>query len=335
MQEHYREEHRWTNPRGRWGSAQKRAIEAQQVPWRIGVQCQRLFSSGPGSSWFEVGFGGQASQAAPEEAAIIDRMNRAMEQQQRRFEMEDKEKIKATDARMDANAWLEHVGWATHLEGFDPEAMLRLTDPVSEHEHALQLIQDSLMRVMSRARAIATPAQVGSQALFEARRKEVDKKPRRPFDNRMEDDTWARYTAVWTKLVCYIYRAEAMADEDRPGYRLSRRQSESLDELSEIVEAYVDDPDTQPLDEDQVDRLTLQTVMALLDHRLAAGEYRSAIISGLAVMGIRKDGGWMDVLDYTPIYSAVIKIARAMVVYQSYVERQVEVGRLKQVKMAE
>ncbi|KAH7187386.1 hypothetical protein DER44DRAFT_636665, partial [Fusarium oxysporum] len=221
--------------------------------------------NGPGSSWFEVGFGGQASQAAPEEAAIIDRMNRAMEQQQRRFEMEDKEKIKAADARMDANAWLEHVGWATHLEGFDPEAMLQLTDP------------DSLIRVMSQARAIATPAQVGSQALFEAQRKEVDKKPRRPFDNRMEDDTWARYTAVWTKL----------------------------------------------------------TVMALLDHRLAAGEYRSAIISGLAVMGIRKDGGWMDVLDYTPIYSAVIKIARAMVVYQSYVERQAEVARLKQVKMDE
>jgi hypothetical protein len=101
--------------------------------------------------------------------------------------------------------------------------------------------------------------------------------------------------------------------------QLSKRQSEPLDELSEIVEAYIDDPHTWPLEEDQVDRLTLQTVMALLDHRLAAGEYRSAIISGLAVMGIRKDGGWTGVLDYTPIYSAVIKIARAMVVYQSYV----------------
>jgi hypothetical protein len=55
--------------------------------------------------------------------------------------------------------------------------------------------------------------------------------------------------------------------------------------------------------------------MALLDYRLAAGEYCSVIISGLAVMGIWKDGGWMDVLDYMPIYSAVIKIARAMVVY--------------------
>jgi hypothetical protein len=50
IQKHYRKEHRWTNPQGREGSAQKRAIEAQQVPWRIGVQCQRLFSNGPGSS---------------------------------------------------------------------------------------------------------------------------------------------------------------------------------------------------------------------------------------------------------------------------------------------
>jgi hypothetical protein len=64
-------------------------------------------------------------------------MNRAIEQQQRRFEIEDKEKIKAADIRMDANIWLEHIGWATHLEGFNPEAIVRLIDPVSEHKHAL------------------------------------------------------------------------------------------------------------------------------------------------------------------------------------------------------
>ncbi|RFN42597.1 ATP-dependent dna helicase, partial [Fusarium flagelliforme] len=60
--------------------------------------------------------------------------------------------------------------------------------------------------------------------------------------------------------------------------------------------------------------------------------YRSAIISGLAVLGIRKDGGWMDVMDYTPMYSAVIKVARAMVVYQSFQERKGEVARLQQEK---
>lgn len=35
-------------------------------------------------------------------------------------------------------------------------------------------------------------------------------------------------------------------------------------------------------------------------------------------------------MDYTPIYSAVIKVARAMVVYQSHQERQAEVARLQQ-----
>ncbi|KAH7159302.1 hypothetical protein DER46DRAFT_472399, partial [Fusarium sp. MPI-SDFR-AT-0072] len=241
--------------------------------------------NGPASSWFEVGFGAPFSQTA-DEAAGMERAMHAMEQKQHQFELEDKECIKAADAKTDANAWLEHVGWSSHLQGLDPEAMRQLVDPVGEQEHVLQLIHDSLVRVMSQARAIATPSTVGSQALFEVQRKEVDKKPRRPFDNRVEEDTWARYTAVWTKL---IY-------------------------------------------EERVDELTLQVVMALLDHRLTAGEYRSGIISGLAVLGIRKDGGWMDVMDYTPMYSAVIKVARAMVVYQSYRERKVEVARLTQEK---
>ncbi|KAM6523080.1 hypothetical protein FSOLCH5_003699 [Fusarium solani] len=332
MQNHYRNFHGWTNPRGRGGSAQQRATEAQQVPWRSGVQCQRFFSNGTGSRWFEVGFGAPISQD-PDEAAVADRLMQTLDQQERRFDLEDKERIKAADSKLDANAWLEHVGWATHLQGFDPEAMQRLVDPVGEQEHELQLIHDSLVRVMDQARAIATPTNVGSHALFEVQRKEVGKKPRRPFDNRVEDDTWTRYTTVWTKLVCYIYRAEKMPDADRPKFRLSKRQGDLMDDLADLVEAYVDDPEAQPLGEARVDGLTLQVVIALLDHRLTAGEYRSAIISGLAVLGIRKDGGWMDVLDYTPMYSAVIKVARAMVVYQSYQERQAEVMRLKQVKM--
>ncbi|KAH7169652.1 uncharacterized protein B0J16DRAFT_245989, partial [Fusarium flagelliforme] len=224
--------------------------------------------NGPGSGWFEVGFGAAATQT-PDEAAMMERAVHAMKQKQEQFEREDKECIKAADAKTDANAWLERVGWANHLQGLDPEAMRQLMDP------------DSIMRVMLQARMTATPNTVGTQALFEVQRKEVDKKPRRPFDNRVEEDTWARYTGVWSKL---IYK------------------------------------------------LTLQLVIALLDHRLTAGEYRSAIISGLAVLGIRKDGGWMDVMDYTPMYSAVIKVARAMVVYQSFQERKGEVARLQQEK---
>jgi superfamily II DNA helicase RecQ len=332
MQGHYRREHGWSNPRGRGRRSRSQPIDPTEVPWRAGVQSQRLFRNGPASGWFEVGFGAPVSQTS-DEAAAMEQAVRAMEQQQQRFAEEDKECIKAAEAKTDANAWLDHVGWSSHLEGFDPEAMSQLVDPVGEQEHVLQLMQEGLVRVMNRARTIATPKTVGGQALFEVQRKEVDKKPRRPFDNRVEEDTWARYTAVWVKLVCYIYRAENMDDDKRPRFRLTKRQADKMDELTGILEEHVDDPESSPLDEKRVEELMLQVVIALLDHRLVAGEYRSAIISGLAVMGIRKDGGWMDVLDYTPIYSAVIKVARAMVVYQSYQERQAEVARLKQAKM--
>jgi hypothetical protein len=124
--------------------------------------------------------------------------------------------------------------------------------------------------------------------------------------------------------------AELLADEEKPGFRLTKQQADCIDTLEELIKRHIEDPEANPLDEDKVDKLTLQVVIALLDHRLTAGEYRSAIISGLAVMGIRKDGGWVDVMDYTPIYSAVIKVARAMVVYQSHQERQAEVTRLQQ-----
>lgn len=79
------------------------------MPWRAGVQAQRLFRNGPASSWFEVGFGAPFSQTA-DEAAGMERAMHAMEQKQHQFELEDKECIKAADAKTDANAWLEHVG---------------------------------------------------------------------------------------------------------------------------------------------------------------------------------------------------------------------------------
>jgi hypothetical protein len=100
--------------------------DPSEVPWRTGVQSQRLFRNGPASGWFEVGFGAPASQM-PDEAAMMERAMHAMEQKQHQFELEDKECIKAADAKTDANAWLERVGWANHLQGLHPEAMRQLT----------------------------------------------------------------------------------------------------------------------------------------------------------------------------------------------------------------
>ncbi|OBS17259.1 hypothetical protein FPOA_12224 [Fusarium poae] len=170
MQEHYRKDHRWSNPRGEAEVSRCGRYRLSRSHGRTGVQSQRLFSNGPGSGWFEVGFGAPATQTR-DEAAMMERAVYAMEQKQKQFEQEEKECIKAADAKTDANAWLERVGWADHLQGLDPEAMRQLTDPVGEEEHVLQLIHDSIIRVMSQARITAAPSTVGTQALFEAQRK--------------------------------------------------------------------------------------------------------------------------------------------------------------------
>jgi hypothetical protein len=68
--------------------------------------------------------------------------------------------------------------------------------------------------------------------------------------------------------------------------------------------------------------LCLELCIALLNHELGDDEYESVIISGLAVMGFRDDRGWLNAEDYTTKYSGVIKIARMLVVYRSYMERE-------------
>jgi hypothetical protein len=60
----------------------------------------------------------------------------------------------------------------------------------------------------------------------------------------------------------------------------------------------------------------------LLNQPLQDDEYKSVVISGLAVLGIREDGGWLDAEDYTPKYLAVIKLAWLMVVQEAYKRRR-------------
>lgn len=47
-------------------------------------------------------------------------------------------------------------------------------------------------------------------------------------------------------------------------------------------------------------------------------------------MGLDPDGGWVPVVNYTSVYSAVIKVARYLVLYQSILERQDQIARLQQ-----
>ncbi|KAK3896362.1 hypothetical protein C8A05DRAFT_40130, partial [Staphylotrichum tortipilum] len=151
---------------------------------------------------------------------------------------------------------------------------------------------------------------------------------------RMEDDTWAKYKEVYRKLLCFLQRTQDWDDNDRPPYELTEKQGDLFDAFEDAAEEHTRGQGRiskaeQQAQEDRIDRLCLDMIVALLDHQYRDTPYESTLISGLAVLGIREDGGWVGPGDSTPQYSAVIKIARILVVYQSVVEREDEVRALR------
>jgi hypothetical protein len=70
-----------------------------------------------------------------------------------------------------------------------------------------------------------------------------------------------------------------------------------------------------------------QLCRASLNRPIHDNEYQNVLISALAVMGIRNDGGW---LGYTPKYSAIIKLAQLAVVQEGYERRQEAIQRLQE-----
>ncbi|KAF5512737.1 hypothetical protein CGCA056_v012739 [Colletotrichum aenigma] len=70
-------------------------------------------------------------------------------------------------------------------------------------------------------------------------------------------------------------------------------------------------------------------LISMLDHQLKGGDYSSALLSALAVIGIAEDSGWVQITDYTTKYSAVVKVARMLVIHQAYTKRRDEVAKLE------
>lgn len=118
------------------------------------------------------------------------------------------------------------------------------------------------------------------------------------------------------------HRTQEMDDDKRPPYRLTPKQGELWDRFEQAAE----DSRTPQAERE---RAGLDMLISMLDHQLKRGHYENALISALVVMGIREDGGWVQITDYTNKYSAVIKVARMLVVHQAVVEQRDEVATLE------
>ncbi|KAF5528621.1 hypothetical protein CGCA056_v002016 [Colletotrichum aenigma] len=163
--------------------------------------------------------------------------------------------------------------------------------------------------------------------LFEAQRIEAHVKPRRLFDNRIEDDTWARYKGVWLSLLCVWFRTQEIDDDKQPPYKLTPSQGEAWDLFEQIAEAASIGMGHQT--QEKLERAALDMLISMLDHQLKGGDYSSALLSALAVIGIAENSSWVQITDYTTKYSAVIKIACMLVIHQVYTKRNNEVAELE------
>ncbi|KAF6806228.1 hypothetical protein CMUS01_14418, partial [Colletotrichum musicola] len=329
IQDHCRKAHGWVNSHKRGGDMRKKAREEREVPWTTGITCQRFCVSRSGKRWFEVGReGAAAGSTQPAGESPAERAASSIQQlrlsQAERVKASHDELIRVTSERLEPNPWLHRVGWAVHLQGLNLSQLRATTGPIQEDEGVLDAMWSTLNTVLDQARGTCSPNTVGHAVLFEVQRKEADVKPVRPFDNRLEDDTWARYKDVWRVLLCVWHRTQEMDDEKRPPYRLTVEQGELWDRFEEAVGT-----GTSITTQDKAERAGLDMLVGMLDHQLKRGHYENALVSALAVMGINEEGGWVDIKDFTTKFSAVIKVARMLVVHQAVVEQRDEVATLE------
>lgn len=338
IQEHCRVEHGWENDRGKGREAfdkreERRAQNGDDLPWIQGIRCQRFFKSRSKSQYFEVGRA-VAEEDRTEMSGMSRNVRRIVRAGLDRIAKKSRETIKAMDESKEPNPWLRRVGWVGHLEGKDPPRLLAaIQKPDAVKEITLATIMASFERIANAAQQTTTPAVVGRHTCFEINRKEHNSKARKPFDSQMDAETWIRYKGIWKKSLCYLFRTQTdWEPEDRPEYELTTLQENAFDALVEAVEGLREheerrgeegEPSPAEIEQQKkVDRGCLRLCTRLLNHPFRNSEYESAIISGLAVMGLKEDGGWANAEDYTPVYSGFIKVARMLVVQEAYQEQQ-------------
>jgi superfamily II DNA helicase RecQ len=194
----------------------------------------------------------------------------------------------------------------------------------------LVVIHQAFHQLIRHAQKHAVSDVVGQAALFEAHRKEQGKKPTKPFNSRMDKTTFRQYTGYWNQLLSYVVRTDNVDEAKRPRFKFTSKQQDTFDQLMDAVDQVVEFPGEKEGEnvkvyhelKKHVQDQVLQFCITLLDHELADNQYKSVIISGLAALGLHEGGRWANAEDYTPKLSAVIKLARLMVIQKAYTTRQ-------------
>ncbi|KAL2015345.1 hypothetical protein VTK56DRAFT_5777 [Thermocarpiscus australiensis] len=251
-----------------------------------------------------------------------------------------------------------------------------IADDEAQSEAALAMVVLAVERVIWQAQKASQVDVVGSAAIHYIERREVGgESNEKPFNAGQKGTTMAKYSAVWTSAIAYIWRtrhlkpveepgegaegegsdgdivasgwaedsAEGAIRDRRPAYHFTGQQAKAFERMRTAAYAAVgarDEGETgrasaspgssRSAGEDDTRELeghVLDFFIALLDHDIGDNEYQNALYSGLAVLGIQAEYGWRSALVYTPVLSAIVTVARMLVLYKAKGAREAEVQR--------
>ncbi|KAK4096687.1 hypothetical protein N658DRAFT_388597, partial [Parathielavia hyrcaniae] len=174
---------------------------------------------------------------------------------------------------------------------------------------------------------------VGSAAVHYIERREAGgSSNEKPFNAGQKGATMAKYSTVWASVMAYIWRTWHFEPVEEPRVRASayaatggRDGGETGSETGSKTGSEMGGADKD--DTSELEGHVLDFFIELLDHDIGDNEYQNALYSGLAVLGIQTGHGWRSALVYTPVLSAVVTVARMLVLYKAKRAREDEIRR--------
>jgi hypothetical protein len=188
----------------------------------------------------------------------------------------------------------------------------------NKRDPALVLVCKIWRRLIRKAFDNCRPEVVGRPALELIERRETGAESNeKPFYAGQKVKTIKHYSNQLISVFSYVWRT--CDDDHRRPYRLSTKQTSLIDRIRHVA------GNDSLHQKDRLGTLCLQFWIALLDQALPDDEYQSALLSGVAVLGLKPDcrgGGWAPPHEFSPILSALITTSKALVLHCAYCERE-------------
>lgn len=236
LRKHWKDQHDWTLCTGLGGSgASKREMVAErlQIGVRRPVPCQRLFSAGNGSHFFEVQVDPQIGAQRLITSNSLDPIISAKQAMISEVEELEKKQQHAgnvfvtTSSAKEISPWLQLTRWLSYLDGHalgDAAKLARL--PTGGSEDELTEICKSIDRLVDGAIAAVQEDRVNP--FDQMRINSFVQRPRvsdKPLAFKLQKSTYRAYRDVWKRLLCFAHRTAECSRLSRLRHRLTNGQA--------------------------------------------------------------------------------------------------------------